>query len=241
MEEMTVARGLPPEVAVLDSVVKRYREGEAEHLVLNGASAAIRAGEFVALLGPSGSGKSTILHLLAGIDLADAGTVRVAGRDLASLDERERTLFRRRSVGFVFQFFNLIPTLTVRENVRFPLELNGLPDAARRADELLERVGLGARADAFPDRLSGGEQQRVAVARALAHEPALLLADEPTGNLDEETAEGVVALLEELVRGTGATLVVVTHSEALARRADRVLRLRHGKLEENRLLEGDQR
>lgn len=217
-------------IAVLEGVVKRYREGDAEHVVLDGASATIGVGEFVALLGPSGSGKSTVLNLLGGIDLADAGSVRVAGQDLARLDETARTRFRRRSVGFVFQFFNLIPTLTVEENLLLPLDLNGLQDGEQKVAVLLERVGLAERASSWPDRLSGGEQQRVAVARALIHEPQLLLADEPTGNLDEDTGVRVLELLEELTRGLGRTLVVVTHSEVLARRADRVLRLQHGKL-----------
>ena len=220
-------------MAALDGVVKRYREGDAVHVVLDGASAHIRRGEFVALLGPSGSGKSTVLNLLGGIDLADAGRVRVGGRDLAALDETARTLFRRRSIGFVFQFFNLIPTLTVGENLRLPLELNGIEGGDARVGELLERVGLGARADSFPDRLSGGEQQRIAIARAVVHAPDLLLADEPTGNLDEDTGERVLDLLEEVARSGGRTLIAVTHSEALARRADRVLRLHHGRLEED--------
>jgi putative ABC transport system ATP-binding protein len=215
----------------LEGVVRRYREGETEHVVLDGASARIAEGEFVALLGPSGSGKSTVLNLMGGIDRPDSGHVRVAGLDLGTLDERQRTLFRRKSIGFVFQFFNLIPTLTVEENLRLPLELNG------RADDgivmrLLERVELASRAHSFPDRLSGGEQQRVAIARALVHDPALLLADEPTGNLDEDTGELVLDVLEDLVRSRRGTLVVVTHSERLAARADRVLRLTHGKLVE---------
>jgi putative ABC transport system ATP-binding protein len=217
-------------IAVLENVIKRYREGDAEHVVLDGASATIAAGEFVALLGPSGSGKSTVLNLLAGIDLADAGTVRVGGQDMGRLDETARTRFRRRSVGFVFQFFNLIPTLTVEENLLLPLDLNGMEDGPQRAAGLLERVGLAERASSWPDHLSGGEQQRIAIARALIHEPQLLLADEPTGNLDEDTGVRVLDLLEEMTRGAAGTLVVVTHSEALAGRADRVLRLQHGRL-----------
>ena len=216
--------------AALEGVVKRYREGDTEHVVLDGASATVATGEFVALLGPSGSGKSTVLNLLGGIDLADAGSVRVAGLDLARLNETARTRFRRRSVGFVFQFFNLIPTLTVEENLLLPLELNDIADGRQKAAALLERVGLAERASSWPDRLSGGEQQRVAIARALIHGPQLLLADEPTGNLDEDTGVRVLQLLEHMTRGTGGTLIVVTHSEVLARRADRVLRLQHGRL-----------
>ena len=161
-------------MAALDGVVKRYREGDAVHVVLDGADLRVARGEFVALLGPSGSGKSTVLNLLGGIDLPDEGRVLVAGRDLAALTETGRTLFRRRSIGFVFQFFNLIPTLTVAENLRLPLELNGIDGSAGRAALLLERVGLADRAASFPDRLSGGEQQRVAIARAVAHEPDLV-------------------------------------------------------------------
>jgi putative ABC transport system ATP-binding protein len=219
----------------LTDLRKRYREGEQLHTVLDGASARIAAGERVAVLGPSGSGKSTLLNLISGIDLPDSGTVRVGDLDLTALGERERTLFRRERVGFVFQFFNLLPTLTVLENLLLPMELAGRANAAgeARARELLERVGLAARADAFPDRLSGGEQQRVAIARAIAHEPDLLLADEPTGNLDEDMGAAVAELLDELVSAQGGTLVVVTHSLDLARRMDRVLRIDHGRLVES--------
>ncbi len=186
------------------------------------------------MLGPSGSGKSTLLNLVSGIDLPDAGRVRVGGVDLTALDEQARTRFRRERVGFVFQFFNLIPTLTVLENLLLPLELNGTegPPARARAEALLRAVGLEDRADAAPDRLSGGEQQRVAVARAIVHRPALVLADEPTGNLDEDTGRIVIGVLEELVRAEGATLVVVTHARTLARRMDRVVRVRHGRVVE---------
>ena len=213
---------------------KEYVEGDRPHVVLDGVEAAVRPGERVAILGPSGSGKSTLLNLICGIDLPDAGTVRVAGTDLTGLTEVERTLFRRRHVGFVFQFFNLLPTLTVLENLLLPVELKGAvgPAEKARAHDLLARVGLADRADSFPDRLSGGEQQRVAVARALVHEPALVLADEPTGNLDEDTGAVVADLLDDLVRSDGRTLVVVTHSRELARRMDRVLRMSHGRLEE---------
>jgi putative ABC transport system ATP-binding protein len=218
-----------PSIELID-VHKSYREGDRTHEVLAGTSATIEAGERVAILGPSGSGKSTLLNLVSGIDLPDSGTVRVGGTDIGTLAERDRTLFRRERVGFVFQFFNLMPTLTVLENLLLPLELTGSADGEARARELLDAVGLGDRAGAFPDRLSGGEQQRVAIARALIHEPDLLLADEPTGNLDEDTSEIVVRLLDELVRESGTTLVVVTHSRELASRMDRVLHVDHGKL-----------
>jgi putative ABC transport system ATP-binding protein len=220
----------------LRSLTKRYREGEQLHTVLDGASARIAGGERVAILGPSGSGKSTLLNLISGIDLPDAGTVHVGGVDLTAMSETERTLFRRTQVGFVFQFFNLLPTLTVMENLLLPLELTGRgsPSEIARARDLLEHVGLADRAGTFPDRLSGGEQQRVAIARALAHDPALLLADEPTGNLDADMGARVAELLDDLVRSRGSTLVVVTHSLALAARMDRVLRLDHGRLVEGR-------
>ncbi len=223
-----------PSIELID-VHKSYREADRTHRVLTGASVEIRSGERVAVLGPSGSGKSTLLNLVSGIDLPDSGTVRVGGADIGALPERERTLFRRRHVGFVFQFFNLVPTLTVMENLLLPLELTGSPDGRAHAESLLEAVRLSDRAGTFPDRLSGGEQQRVALARALVHGPDLLLADEPTGNLDEDTGELVVALLDELVRDSGTTLVVVTHARSLADRMDRTLHVDHGKLVEDSL------
>lgn len=217
---------------VLDGIRKTYREGDTEHVVLDGVCAEIPAGEFVALLGPSGSGKSTLLNIVGGMDRPDAGNVIVAGASLVGMSERERTLFRRNRIGFVFQFFNLIPTLTVEENLLLPLELTGRPADRSVTRSLLDRVGLADRGGTFPDRLSGGEQQRVAIARALVHGPALVLADEPTGNLDDDTAESVLDLLEAVTRDAGATMLVVTHSEQVVRRVDRVLELHHGRIEE---------
>jgi putative ABC transport system ATP-binding protein len=190
----------------------------------------------VAILGPSGSGKSTLLNLISGIDRPDSGSVKIAGVDVTALSEVERTRFRRKHVGFVFQFFNLLPTLTVLENLLLPLELKGSVNGAdrERARALLERVGLAERLDTFPDRLSGGEQQRVALARALVHDPALVLADEPTGNLDEDMAAQVTDLLIDLAEAERRTMVVVTHSRPLAARMDRMLRLDHGRLVEER-------
>jgi putative ABC transport system ATP-binding protein len=213
---------------------KSYHEGDRRHAVLSGADAVVGAGERVALLGPSGSGKSTLLNLVSGIDLPDSGSVLIGDVDVTALSEHERTLFRRVHVGFVFQFFNLLPTLTVLENLLLPLELTGGigAEGRARAIELLERVGLADRTETFPDRLSGGEQQRVALARALVHDPGLVLADEPTGNLDQDTGERVAALLDELVTGHGGTMFVVTHSRELAARMDRVLRLDRGRLVE---------
>jgi putative ABC transport system ATP-binding protein len=214
---------------------KGYSEGGRWHAVLTGLSLEVEAGASVALLGPSGSGKSTLLNMISAMDTPDGGVVEVAGRDLTALNERDRTLFRRTHMGFVFQFFNLIPTLTVEENLLLPLELAGQSkrDLHGRALDLLGSVGLTGREESFPDRLSGGEQQRVAVARALVHRPRLVLADEPTGNLDRETGDRVLDLLESLVRDEGTTLLTVTHSERVARRADRILTLRDGVLVES--------
>ncbi len=216
----------------LDGLSKSFQEGGRLRTVLTGAHAEFAQGEFVAILGKSGSGKSTLLNLISGIDLVDGGDIWVSGQRLTALDERQRTLFRRQNIGFIFQFFNLIPTLTVWENVILPLELVGVNnnEASQRVATLLEAVGLLDRRDTFPDRLSGGEQQRVAIARALAHDPLLVLADEPTGNLDEETGRQVMALLDRLTRQNGKNLVLVTHSNEAAAYADRILTLRDGKL-----------
>jgi putative ABC transport system ATP-binding protein len=214
---------------------RRFREGDREHIVLDGIDLDIRRGETVALRGRSGSGKSTLLNLIGGIDAPDAGTVSVDGIDITGLSERDRTLFRRKHIGFVYQAFNLVPTLSVADNVRLVLELNNVPDAqaSARIEELLDAVGLADRAQTYPDVLSGGEQQRVAIARALCHEPAVLLADEPTGNLDDTTAETVLELLSKLVRSTGHTMLIATHSMQVASRCDRVLQLQSGRLEES--------
>ncbi|ACL73076.1 ABC transporter ATP-binding protein [Thioalkalivibrio sulfidiphilus] len=216
----------------LHAVTRRYGEGQQARRVLDGVDARVMPGEIVALLGRSGSGKSTLLNLISGIDLPDSGRVLVEGRDIASLSERERTLFRRHRIGFIYQFFNLIPTLTVAENVALPLELVGRRDGGEVA-RLLDRVGLAGRGDEDPDRLSGGEQQRVALARALIHAPSVILADEPTGNLDAETGAQVMDLLKGLVRGQGATLVLVTHSAEVAAVADRVWRLTDGHIRDD--------
>ena len=210
------------------SVTKIYAGGQQVR-ALDGLDLEIGAGEFVALVGESGSGKSTLLHLAGGIDRPTSGEVRVGARDVGGLPERELVLYRRRDVGLVFQFFNLLPHLTVRENVELPRRLDGGADAAARATELLERVGLRARAEAHPYELSGGEMQRVAIARALGSGARLLLADEPTGNLDSRNGEGVLALLDEVRRERGVTLLLATHSSAAASRADRTVRLKDGR------------
>ena len=210
---------------------REFVEGKKLHRVLDGISADFERGETVAIRGRSGSGKSTLLNLVGGIDAPDAGSVTVAGIDLTGLSERDRTLFRRQHIGFVYQSFNLVPTLDVADNIRLVLELNGVaaPTANARITELLAAVGLADRAGSFPDVLSGGEQQRVAIARALCHQPAVLLADEPTGNLDDTTAESVLELLDALIRQTGGTMLIATHSNRVASYCDRVLELHDGK------------
>lgn len=221
-----------PPILTCDAVSKGYAEGRGRRAVLSDVSFAVAAGECVALLGRSGSGKSTLLNLLAGIDRPDSGAVSVLGQDLTRLGEPALTLLRRRHIGFIYQFFNLIPTLTVAENLALPLELNGTPVAARgaRIAGLLGRVGLDGREGAFPDQLSGGEQQRVAIARAIIHEPALVLADEPTGNLDAHTGNLVLDLLGQLFRDEGRTLILVTHSRRVSEIAGRVLAVEGGRL-----------
>jgi putative ABC transport system ATP-binding protein len=229
---MTESTDRPALVRVRD-LTKTYAEGAHEHTVLRDLDLDIAEGAFVVLLGRSGSGKSTLLNCLSGMSAPTSGTVEIGGQALTSLSEAERTRFRREHLGFVFQSFNLIPTLTVRENLLLPLELNGRVGSAERerADRLIAEVGLEGRGESFPDRLSGGEQQRVAVARALVHDPLLMLADEPTGNLDFQTAERVLDLVDRLVHQRGKTTLMVTHDRALIRLADRVLTLRGGRLE----------
>jgi putative ABC transport system ATP-binding protein len=225
----------------LTTVRKFFDEGNRRREVLDDVSFTVAAGELVALVGRSGSGKSTLLNLIAAIDRPDAGRIEVAGVELGGLSERERTLFRRRRMGFVFQFFNLLPTLTVEENLLLPLELVGRAGdagARRGARDLLAAVGLADRSTSFPAELSGGEQQRVAIARALVHDPALVLADEPTGALDDETGDAVLALLVSLARQKHKSVVLVSHSAKVARAADRVLFLDRGRVIERVFEEG---
>jgi putative ABC transport system ATP-binding protein len=213
---------------------KSYPEGENHRTLFTQLDLDIAGGEFVALVGRSGSGKSTLLNLVSGIDLPDAGQIQVGDCVINTLNETERTRFRRRQVGFVFQFFNLIPTLTVEENVLLPLELNQLNGAEhqQRVFGLLEQVGLVDHRRRFPEQLSGGEQQRLAIVRALAHAPVLVLADEPTGNLDTDNSNRVMELLRQLHQHVGSTVLMVTHSLEIAAQADRILRLEAGQLRE---------
>ncbi|MGH2522472.1 MAG: ABC transporter ATP-binding protein [Anaerolineales bacterium] len=220
------------EIIRLENLSKDYVEGGQTHTVLRNVNARFDEGEFVAIRGRSGSGKSTLLNLIAGIDTPTAGDIYMDGVRVTSLSARERTLFRRDHIGFVFQFFNLIPTLTILENVMLPGELAGNQNGVVReaARGLLEKVGLAGRSEAFPDKLSGGEQQRVAIARALVHNPRLVLADEPTGNLDDKTGDAVMQLLNQMTRAAGKTLIMVTHSHKLAQQASRVFEMRDGEL-----------
>ena len=217
----------------LDGVVKHYRRAAEDVVALDGVDLAVDVGESLALVGPSGSGKSTLLHLAGGLDVPDAGTVRLDGRDIGALTRKERARLRRREVGFVFQFFHLLPSLSVAENVELPLLLDGAGRrTGARVRDLLDRVGIGHRAGHLPGELSGGEMQRAAIARALVAQPRLVLADEPTGNLDSVTGRGVLDLLLSMVADDGTALVMVTHDEAAAGRADKVLHLRDGHLRE---------
>ena len=217
---------------MLEAVRKVFHQGGVALAVLNGADLALRAGELVALVGPSGAGKSTLLHVAGLLERPDGGAVRIAGRDCGGLSDQHRTLLRRRALGFVYQFHHLLPEFSALENVMLPQMIAGVARGAARlkAAALLERVGLGARLGHRPARLSGGEQQRVAIVRALANDPKILLADEPTGNLDHATADGVMGTLIEITRATGLAALIATHNLDLARRLDRIVALEDGRL-----------
>lgn len=214
----------------VQNLTRQYRQGQVVQQVLQNVSFTLHRGETVALLGRSGSGKSTLLNLLSGIDRPDAGRIIIKGQELTALQEPASTLFRRQHIGFIYQFFNLIPGLTAAENVALVLELNGTgsKQALQQTRELLGNIGMTEQADKFPAQLSGGEQQRVAIARALIHAPALVLADEPTGNLDAETGQHMLLWLREQLRAHESTALLVTHSLAVARTADRILTLEQG-------------
>lgn len=223
-----------------DALIKIYGDARRQVQALNGVSLEIEAGEFVAIMGPSGSGKSTLLYLLGGLEKPTSGQVWINQTDLSTMNDDALSRLRRQQIGFVFQFFNLIPVLTAQENVAIPLILDGMPrpEAIRRADLALEQVGLGTRTQHRPAELSGGEQQRVAVARALVTEPALILGDEPTGNLDSHSGDEVVSLLRNIVDQWGRTLVVVTHDPRVAAHADRIIFLKDGQIVDENHLKG---
>lgn len=223
---------------VAKDLTKEYRSGDHALAVLTDVSFSIPQGALVSIIGPSGSGKTTLLGLLAGLDTPSRGQVLYDAVDITTLNEDQRAELRGERVGFIFQSFQLIPTLTALENVQVPLELRGEPNAGRRARDLLARVGLADRLDHFPTQLSGGEQQRVAVARAFVNAPRILFADEPTGNLDSETGAKIVQLIEELNRESGSTVVIVTHDPSLAARTSRIIRLSDGRVVEDRHLTG---
>lgn len=218
----------------LEHLNRHYDDAGSEQLVLQDVSLKIAQGESVALLGRSGSGKSTLLNLISGIDMPDAGAVKVDGLDLTALNEHKRTLFRREHIGFIYQFFNLVPSLTAKENIEFTLELNDIEqnETDARVSALMNELEIADKADRYPAQLSGGEQQRVAIARALIHRPKLVLADEPTGNLDARTGQSILQIMHKLLKDHQSTLLLVTHSLEVANSADRIITLENGYLEE---------
>jgi putative ABC transport system ATP-binding protein len=223
----------PPSAAVSAfDLVRRYGEGDSAVEAVRGVSLEVPAGQFTAIMGPSGSGKSTLMHLLAGLDRPTEGSVEIAGQDITTMSDKKLTLLRRKHIGFVFQAFNLVPTLTAEENVTLPLSIAGKKIDRSWVDSVLQRVGLDDRRSHRPAELSGGQQQRVAVARALVSEPTVLFADEPTGNLDSHTSAEVLALLREAASVYGQTIVMVTHDEGAAEAADRVIHFVDGRAEE---------
>ncbi|MDG2090854.1 MAG: ABC transporter ATP-binding protein [Gammaproteobacteria bacterium] len=222
------------EFICLEHLNRFYDEAGSKHMVLQDVSVKIAKGESVALLGRSGSGKSTLLNLISGIDMPDAGSVKVDGLDLTALNEHKRTLFRREHIGFIYQFFNLVPSLTAQENIEFTLELNGVEqnEILTRVTALMEELEITDKAERYPAQLSGGEQQRVAIARALIHQPKIVLADEPTGNLDARTGQSILQIMHRLLKEHNSTLLLVTHSLEVANSADRTITLEDGYLQE---------
>jgi putative ABC transport system ATP-binding protein len=222
-----------PKILKINGLEKTYTSGSKQLTVLQNVSFDVEKGQTFSIVGPSGSGKTTLLGIAAGLDKPNAGSVELCGYDLNALNEDERALLRNKEVGFIFQNFQLLPTLTALENVSVPLELQGAKDAAKNATALLEKVGLLDRIHHYPSQLSGGEQQRVALARAFSNTPSILFADEPTGNLDEETGEKVIQLLFELNKDAGTTLVIISHDLDLANRTQQILRLKGGQIMTN--------
>ena len=225
-------------IVAITGLTKVYGDGATRVTALDGVDLTVRPGEFVAVMGPSGCGKSTLLNLLGGLDSPTSGSVRIDGEDLTTLDDDRLTRLRRRRIGFVFQFFNLIPVLTAVENAALPLRLDGQADAERTATQWLVRVGLGDRLANRPDQLSGGEQQRVAIARALSTEPALVLADEPTGNLDSRSATEIAELLQQIARDWGRCVLMVTHDPRIASYAQRLVLMKDGAIVDDVVLDG---
>ncbi|MFO7946182.1 MAG: ABC transporter ATP-binding protein [Armatimonadota bacterium] len=219
----------PAAAVVLEDVTKVYEMGQVSVTALEEIDLEIEEGRFVVFLGPSGSGKTTLMNLIGGLDKPTSGRLQVYGRELTELDDHQLTAYRREEVGFVFQFFNLVPTLTALENVQL---IADLVDSSRDAEELLTAVGLGDLLDRFPSQLSGGQQQRVAIARALVKQPKMLLGDEPTGNLDQETSEGVLRVIHEMAEKVGTTVILVTHDETISSDAEVVVRLRSGRIDD---------
>ena len=209
---------------------KVYGSGDTEVRALDGVDLTVEKGEFVAVVGTSGSGKSTLLHMLGGLDRPTAGTVTVDGRELSALKDEELTIFRRRKIGFVFQNYNLVPVLNVYENIVLPIQLDGKAPDKGYVDQIIETLGLGNKLQNLPNNLSGGQQQRVAIARALAAKPAIILADEPTGNLDSATSLDVMGLLKVTAQKFSQTIVMITHNEELAQMADRIIRIEDGRI-----------
>jgi putative ABC transport system ATP-binding protein len=227
----TAVRPLPTQAVVAaDSITRRYGEGESAVDALRGVSLQVQNGQLTAVMGPSGSGKSTLMHILAGLDRPTSGSVAISGEDITKMNDNELTLLRRKHIGFIFQFFNLLPMLTAEENIVLPLSLAGEKPDRAWVDELMDKVGLADRASHRPSELSGGQQQRVAIARSLITRPTVLFADEPTGNLDSATSEEILTLLRDSVDGYGQTIVMVTHDPGAAHISDRTLFLADGQI-----------
>lgn len=217
---------------------KTYGTGETQVKALDNVSLSVESGEFVAIIGPSGSGKSTLLHILGGIDVPTSGSVVINGVDISNLDETALAIFRRRQIGLIYQFYNLIPILTVKENLTLPLLLDGRKPDERVVDDLLKTLGLTERVNHLPNQLSGGQQQRVSIGRALINNPALMLADEPTGNLDSENSREIVSLLRKFNKENNQTVIIITHDERIAMSADRVISIEDGKITRDEVRKG---